>query len=321
MTAEQKPSAALAASYEQGLLADVMQIHARGFFADPEAIPMLAEMALGTDGDPDDCASSVERLLQEALAGLHRFDRFSREQLRKGIAELLGIGDREWNTQADRFTNAAVELSYDSGESLRKSRRKQADKTYKHVWKQCFELLVAQLVVFANQRGFTYTGRFATVATSKPRSTPVERTLTDTEAIAAQVLAGRVFDELRSACESGIKQAVVAQKVPRCTILALLLFPDGGTILEKTEALFTSVISDLADNDQDRYAGMVELFDLGSLRGLTFSQRRARGHQYLKRDDNNTKLKTYRFGEEEERIFKAMARKLAEKAVRHGLAD
>ncbi len=319
MTATQDPFV-MAADLERVLLADVMQIHARGLFADPEAIPVLAELALGTDGDPNDCAGEVERLLQDALAHLRRFDRFSGEQLRKGTAELLGIGDHKWTTQTDRFTNAAIELRYKNGESLRKSMHKQPDKMDKYVWKQYYELLVAQLITLANQGGFIYTGRFATPPASQRGPIPAERKLTDTEAIAAKVLASRIFDEMRSACEEGVERVAVTSKVPRCTILALIMFPGGGTISGKTEALFTSLISELAGDNQIRYDGMIELFDLGALRGLSFAQRRARARPNLSRN-NDTKLKPYRSGEEEERIFKAIARKVAEKAIQHGLTE
>ncbi len=142
------------------LKADLMRIHSEGgtLLGDPEAIPILAELALAPARDPVECAEAVEQLLHTSLGRLRRFDRFSSHQLRLGLAELLGIGEKPWKTQADRFDNAAAELSYASGDSLRKTRRKKDDTRW--LWEALLDLLATQLLELATAAGFSPTGRF-----------------------------------------------------------------------------------------------------------------------------------------------------------------
>jgi hypothetical protein len=231
------------------------------------------------DDAPDTCGLRVEQLLLDALKHLRQFDRFPRGQLRAGLAELLGIGERSWKNANERFDNAAIEMGYASGESLRQTQRKVAGRL---IWEECLAQLAEQLVALANEARFTYTGKFAQpVVSSRPIGLgDVRRTPTDDYDSTAQALALLILAELQAAFTYGVELSVSTDRLPTITLIAAAAFPDDGAILQQVEALLRWAIDD-REPDEMRRTGIIELLEIGKLRGLELNPRRDRAAPFF----------------------------------------
>lgn len=204
--------------------------------ASPDLIPVMAELALSldADGSPGHCERAVSKLLHKALTQIHSFDDCSAEEIGIATGELLGLTVGTWKNQADRFENAASELSvYSNGESLRKSIRTKSDGQKQKVWLIFYELLIDQLVAIAKDTGFAPTGRFMTDgASQRPLASRVS-------AVAVRKQVSIVAAEIGMLFSYGGTRVVSESHVPCIIALATALYPHGGTPLEKVEALFT----------------------------------------------------------------------------------
>jgi hypothetical protein len=237
---------------------DVERIHRDPHaLANPAAIPLLAELALSfdADGSPRNCQKAVSKLLHKALMRVRSFENCSGEELGNATAELLGIGTRDWTNQTDRFENAATELyAYSNGESLRKTSRKRSDGQKAKVWVIFYELLVEQLVALASDASFTPSGRFMSDTTSQlPLPSRVS-------AVAVRHQLVIVAGEASVLFRYGGARAVSENRIPCIIALAAALYPQGGTPLEKVEALFTWTAH------QARYPRSLSLFEEKRLR-------------------------------------------------------
>jgi hypothetical protein len=263
--------------------------------ANAELIPILAELALGPDGDPDMCREFVTGTLQSALKGIDGFGKLSGRELAKAIAELLGIGEKAWDNQNDRFDNAANELwTYTNGQSLRRTRRKHGDKT-ELIYKIFLGLLVAELVTWAEEINFLPAGRFVrknllgahvssqTPHTSAPKNlrTITATTLPRQKPLDIARLHRRVeylAYELRRLLRGGFDGlGYRAEGFVLLNELATIVYPTGGKLLakEKLEALLTWAINnrprrndfrgEIASREQE--AIIIELIGMGKTRG------------------------------------------------------
>jgi hypothetical protein len=123
--------------------------------------------------------------------------------------------------------------AYSNGESLRKSIRTKPDGQKHQVCLILYELLVDQLVALANDAGFTPTGRFMSLTTS------LQLLPSRGSAVALRHQVGIVAQELHVIFSYGGGPAVRRRNAPCIVALATALYTQGGTALEKVEALFT----------------------------------------------------------------------------------
>jgi hypothetical protein len=264
------------------LLHDVKQIVRYGpaVLPDPEAVPHLAELALAPAADPSTCATAVVALLHRAFTRLARFDdKFSGREVANAITELMGIGRKEWANQGDRFDNAASELwAYTSGESFRRTMRKNQDGKKCNVWVIFLELLVSALLALADEMGYSPSHRFSfnEIPPYKRERiiAPIERTLFRE----LRVLVRRGFDGLDDRL----------YRMPLLVDLATHSYPSGGVVTEKVEALLSWAINrrlrrnDLRDEleNRRREAIIIELIGLGKRRDSSAWKRRQQGLRY-----------------------------------------
>lgn len=315
-----------AVGLEQTVLIELLHIHASGLKSrsNPSTTPFIAELALGEDGDTAAYSDAVEDLLHAALAQLSEFDRFSSHSLRKGISELLGIGTKSWQSQADRFDNAAIELEYRNGNSLRKTGRKRMPGRERYIWHECLERLAAQIVAIATDRGFVYQGRFRDRYPEREPQVIVKQTLskpTNDELGWFKFLAG---DELRLVFTDGLATAYRDGLIPRLVRLAVSVVDGGDTELQQLEALVLWALEqsnddplwDLIDipHGVTRLQGLTDLLGLGAEHYSSFAERerRAVDHWY----PNNEARRRKGVGHSSVLIIEALSKPLADLTVR-----
>jgi hypothetical protein len=232
------PQLGTAVGLEQAVLKELKQIHGRGLKSiDPSTTPFIAELALGENGDAETYVEAAEELLHTVLAQMSGFDRFSSQSLREGIAELLGIGEKKWKSQADRFDNAALALEYKNGNSLRKTVRERIPKRTRYVWEECLERLAARIVATATERGFVCKGRFGYDQPARKPQILAKRTLgmvVDGEHFTISPVVGA---ELEIAFQNGLATAYRDGFLPQLVRFADAVVDGGNTELHKLEAL------------------------------------------------------------------------------------
>lgn len=296
--------------------------------ADAEAIPALAELALGVAGDADDCVAAVEHLLlDDAFDRLARYKRFTRQQLKEGLAELLGIRNGGWSNQGDRFDNAAKALTgYTDGESFRHTKY-MVDGIKKPVWLVFLEMAVAQLVSIASETHFSYSRRFVPVSLQQPKRDRItKRNLTPDEQIKAQMFIGPLLQELRRTCDETCRSAVEGGHLPMLVRLAEVVAPQksrsifshGSLSVQGVEHLLQWAVYYFEPHDRDRRQAIFCLLGVKGHYWQSFESRRRIAEEYLIRI--HTGPRKYRRGEQELRIFTAIARLLAELFVQEGIA-
>lgn len=257
-TLEQDSALVTDSDFRRALLREVRRIYADdpSVLADPEATPILAELALRNSGAQDDSRQAIEELLlHNALVDLRRFDRFSGRELQRAIAELLGIGEKNWANQADRFDNAANELrSYKTGESLRKTKRVQQGSGGKYVWEIFLELLVVQLVILARNAGL--------IAPPLPAHTPSLRDSRPSSTCPGKRVNGALASEVRAVLINGTKHAIKHDGLSLLTKTADATYGPPGSARDRVEALLTWAIASLAVTDSRNIYALLALAGL-----------------------------------------------------------
>jgi hypothetical protein len=330
------------------LLVEVDQIVSYGpdVLSNPELIPILAELTLGSDGDPELCREMVRGTLLNALNSIDGFGTLSRQELAKAIPELLGIGKKAWKNQEDRFENAASELhTYKNGESLRRSRRKREGET-KFVYTILLELLIAPLLDWATETKFSATGAFQ-------GHSPELKPTTQTSAV--QIYRAIVYlaeielpnvlfsDGLYAPVEKGLHLILEggmtpdeaqetfswASTRPCPTLIALAetTYPYDVATRTKVEALLTWAIGTAYDGRDSAYytkqqqvAAVMEIVGLGKLRGGPLPDRLRRA-EHMFEGDFGRRLSEVWLGEGERDLQRIIAYKLAPPLCELGLAE
>lgn len=261
------------------LKADLLYVHERGPAAIlPHAVPALAELAeavrgTGYDGDPHYWGEAIEDLLHMALDRLPCFGRISARAFRRGLAELLGLGENAWSSQEERFGHAAAAWGYKNAEAVRKTLRKTDDGKVP-VWQLGYDCLVHELRGIGAGIGFAYTGRYIAESPNGPKAgvaSEATRTLTD-------LLRAEVY----TICELGLRPAYDEECIPTLAHIAAIAIPDGDIPFEDVEALLAAVVRDV-DSSQAYRMDMIELLDFGDRRGQPLARRREQAASGLDR--------------------------------------
>lgn len=261
---------------KDALVSDVGRIYKQGFHAMIEAasIPALAELAEAlsptrADGKADYYRQVIEALLRRAI------DRLPSE-VRAGSADLLGINEPNKQRIGVRRNSAAANLGFESGDSLRQSKR-----AGRKVIDLLLEGVVDQLLVLASDAGFAYTARFTLSAAHRGAAhVSVSQELDTSELEAAQPLSRMLLRELQDLFTMGFDQMQEKSLMPTVDLLADTVITSTGTTAERAEVLLMRTIVE-AENDPTRREGIVELIGLGRLRNLELRQRRNRAAPHL----------------------------------------
>jgi hypothetical protein len=317
------------ADFGSSLASDVTYIYREGFHPriGASSIPVLAELAeassrLPYDGADDYYRQAVEALFRRAISRLPT-------EVRAGVISLLGIDHQEALGVGVRLDEAAEPLGFKSGDSLRHSNRRGG------YVQALLADVVDELISLASDIGFSDTGRFAPpspsptvadIATDLPTVVvpppvpvaPIKLASVDDPDI--RRLFDTIVDELRTACEKGVAHALGANQLPKLSLLAVAtMLSDDTTLLQRTESLLLWGIYEF-EADGLRLEGMIELFDLGPVRGQSFAeQRRHNAHDRLRQKPAGEHRRIYDAAIEEDFIFRALARLFTTTAVQHGI--
>ncbi len=128
-------------------------------------------------------------------------------------------------------------------------------------------------------------------------------------------------EEVREVCNEGLTGAVTKKRLPLLTRLAETAIPGDETTLQKTDGLLMQVINEVEKSTVVQM-GLVVLLELGGLRHQSLRERRqlSRLNLYFTEDQqHDLRSKPHRPKEKEERILKALAKRLGALAILHGI--
>jgi hypothetical protein len=223
--------------------------HGPDILDDPEAIPNLTELALALDDGSRTHSQAVLQALQKASAGLSRFEKkFSGREIGNALVELMGIGRRAWSNQDDRYDNAARELrTYSSGASFRNTTRTNAAGKEQRISEIFLELLAAQFVTLAKEIDFSPS---FTQVEKAPQSSSIALPDMSDALNLVRVHEYLASSEVKCLIDCGFGELsdisndeALRYIFPTLFTLATVLYPSGGTGLERLEALLSWAIT------------------------------------------------------------------------------
>jgi hypothetical protein len=257
---------------KDALASDVRHIYKQGFhpMIGAASIPALAELAevlspTRNDGKADYYRQIVEALLRRAIDCLP-------VEVCAGTADLLGVNEPEKQRIGARRDIAAEHLGFESGDSLRQSKR-----AGHKVIDLLLEGVVDQLLILASGAEFAYTARFTLSIPSQ--GNPLLE-LDSSQLEAAQPLSRALLREVQDLFTKGFDRMQEEGRMPTLDKLADMAITGAGSTAEKAEVLLLRTIAEIED-DPMRREGIVELVGLGRLRSLELRQRRNRAAPHL----------------------------------------